>query len=150
MHKRTRMQNRLRWHLVELCPELEASFAYSPNPLRRADDHHQRTFVPCLTQKIAEGTTRKEAIRCLKPSGQVGSDAFVAEAEVDERALDWPRELLAGEGDCGRDEGAAVGRVVDPEFAAQRRSDRTAQCLQRGTASALLRLAARTAPPSGG
>jgi hypothetical protein len=30
-----------------------------------------------------------------------------------------PRDLLAGEGDGGRNEGAALGRAVDPEFAAE-------------------------------
>jgi len=54
--ERTRMQNRLRWHLLELCPELEANLPRrSLSDLRRLErlDRRLRRFAPSVRLGVA-------------------------------------------------------------------------------------------------
>jgi transposase len=56
VRERTRMQNRLRWHLLELCPELEAKLKRgaisNPCGLERLD-RQLRTLAPSVRSRIA-------------------------------------------------------------------------------------------------
>jgi transposase len=54
--ERTRMQNRLRWHLLELCPELEANLPRrSLSDLRRLErlDRRRRRLAPSVRLRVA-------------------------------------------------------------------------------------------------
>jgi transposase len=56
VRERTRMQNRLRWHLLELCPELEAQLKRGAlSQLRALErlDRRLRQLSPCVRLRIA-------------------------------------------------------------------------------------------------
>src|SRR4051812_4631532 len=78
--ERTRAQNRLRWHLVELCPELEASL-----PKRSLDRPRQLDRVTRALRRMPTGARVRVARELVTRIRQLTREANALEAEL--RAL---------------------------------------------------------------
>ena len=58
VRERTRMQNRLRWHLLELCPELEAKLTRGALSELRALERLDRRLRRLAAERAAAGRAR--------------------------------------------------------------------------------------------
>jgi transposase len=93
--ERTRVQNRLRWHLVELCPELEASL-----PKRSLDRRVQLDRVARRLRRMPAGARVRVARELVTRIGQLTRQANALETEL--RALvRTQRPRLLAETGCG-------------------------------------------------
>jgi transposase len=93
--ERTRAQNRLRWHLVELCPQLEASL-----PKRSLDRQCQLDRVTRALRRLSAGTRVRVARELVTRIRQLTRQINTLEAEL--RALvQAHRPRLLAETGCG-------------------------------------------------
>jgi transposase len=93
--ERTRAQNRLRWHLVELCPQLEASL-----PKRSLDRQIQLDRVARALRRLPAGARGRVAREQLTRIRQLTREINALEAEL--RALvRVQRPRLLAETGCG-------------------------------------------------
>ena len=93
--ERTRAQNRLRWHLVELCPELEASL-----PKRSLDRQRQLDRVARALRRLPAGARVRVARELVAQIRQLTREANALEREL--RALvQVQRPRLLAETGCG-------------------------------------------------
>jgi transposase len=123
--ERTRAQNRLRWHLVELCPALEASL-----PKRSLDRRAQLDRVARALRRLPAGARVRVARELVTRIRQLTREANAHEAEL--RALvRAQRPRLLAETGCGALTAAIlIGRTAGAErFASDARFAR-----QTGTA----------------
>jgi transposase len=92
---RTRAQNRLRWHLVELCPDLEASL-----PKRSLDRHTQLDRVTRVLRRLPASARVRVARELVTRIRQLTRDINALKAEL--RALvQAQRPRLLAETGCG-------------------------------------------------
>ena len=110
VHERTRIQNRLRWHLLELCPELEAQLPpralSQPRQLERLD-RRLRRLTPSVRQRIA----REELAQIRTLTRQ----AAELEAQLAELTRAHRPQLLKEQG-CGTLTAALmIGRTAGAE-----------------------------------
>jgi transposase len=93
--ERTRAQNRLRWHLVELCPQLEASL-----PTRSLDRQTQLDRVTRALKRLGAGARVRVARELVTRIRQLTRQANTLESEL--RALvRAQRPRLLAETGCG-------------------------------------------------
>ena len=93
--ERTRAQNRLRWHLVDLCPQLEASL-----PKRSLDRQCQLDRVEGELRRMSTGTRVRVALELVTRTRQLTREINALEAEL--RALvRIHRPRLLAETGCG-------------------------------------------------
>ena len=93
--ERTRAQNRLRWHLVELCPRLEAGL-----PKRSLDRHCQLDRVEGALRRMSAGVRVRVALELITRIRQLTREITALEAEL--RALvQAHRPRLLAETGCG-------------------------------------------------
>jgi transposase len=108
--ERTRAQNRLRWQLVELCPELEASL-----PARSLDRPAQLDRVARALRRLPAGARVRVARELVTRIRQLTRDANALEADL--RALvHAQRPALLAETGCGALTAATlIGRAAGAE-----------------------------------
>jgi transposase len=108
--ERTRAQNRLRWHLVELCPDLEAGL-----PKRSLDRRVQLDRVARALRRLPAGARVRVARELVARIGQLTREANALEAEL--RALVHAhRPALLAETGCGTLTAATlIGRTAGAE-----------------------------------
>ena len=108
--ERTRAQNRLRWHLVELCPDLEASL-----PKRSLDRQVQLDRVSRALRRLPANPRVRVARELVTRIRQLTRDANALEAEL--RALvRAQRPKLLAETGCGALTAATlIGRTAGAE-----------------------------------
>jgi transposase len=108
--ERTRAQNRLRWHLVELCPELEAGL-----PTRSLDRHVQLDRVERALRRLGASVRVRVACELVARIRALTRDATALEAEI--RALvRAQRPKLLAETGCGTLTAATlIGRTAGAE-----------------------------------
>lgn len=108
--ERTRMQNRLRWHLLELCPELEAELCRGAlSELRQLErlDRRLRRIAPSVRSRVA----RQELAHIRALTRQAGE----LERQLAERISVYRPKLLAEQG-CGALTAALlIGRTAGAE-----------------------------------
>ena len=110
VRERTRMQNRLRWHLLELCPELEAAVASrslsDPRPLERLDRRLRR---------LGSGARVRVAREELAQIRALTRQADQLERELAQLIAAYRPALLAEQG-CGALTAALlIGRTAGAE-----------------------------------
>ena len=108
--ERTRQINRLRWHLVDLCPELEASI-----PARRLDN-------PPMLQRIARRLRREErcrrarvALELVASIRAISLKANAIERELRSLVLAYRPALLAEQGLGVLTAATLIGRTAGAE-----------------------------------
>jgi transposase len=108
--ERTRAQNRLRWHLVELCPQLEASL-----PKRSLDRQIQLDRVARALRRLPTGTRVRVARELVTRIRRLTREINALEAEL--RALvRAQRPRLLAETGCGALTAATlIGRTAGAE-----------------------------------
>jgi transposase len=108
--ERTRAQNRLRWHLVELCPEVEASL-----PKRSLDRQGQLDRVARALRRLPASARVRVARELVTRIRALTRDANALEAEL--RALvRAQRPALLAETGCGALTAATlIGRTAGAE-----------------------------------
>jgi transposase len=109
--ERTRTENRLRWHLVELCPELEARV-----PARCL---HHVVWLDRITHKLQRLPSDQARVRVARQLAsavrQLTRNADTAEAELRVRVRAYRPRLLAEQG-CGTLTAATlIGRTAGAE-----------------------------------
>ena len=108
--ERTRAQNRLRWHLVELCPELEASL-----PKRSLDRQVQLDRVARALRRLPAGARARVARELLTRVRTLTREANALEAELRALIRAQRPDLLAETG-CGALTAATlIGRTAGAE-----------------------------------
>jgi transposase len=120
--ERTRAQNRLRWHLVALCPQLEASL-----PKRSLDRPRQIDRVARALARLPTGARVRLARELLTRIRQLTREANALERELDALVRAQRPRLLAETG-CGALTAATlIGRAAGAErFATDARFARQA------------------------
>jgi transposase len=108
--ERTRAQNRLRWHLVELCPDLEASL-----PKRSLDRDTQLDRVARALRRLPAGARGRVALELVTRIRQLTREANTLKTEL--RALvRAQRPALLAETGCGPLTAATlIGRTAGAE-----------------------------------
>ena len=93
VRERTRMQNRLRWHLLELCPELEAKLPRGAlSDLRQLErlDRRLRRLAPSVRLRVA-----REELAHIRALTRQSPGARARAARADPR-LPTPAAARAG------------------------------------------------------
>jgi len=93
--ERTRMQNRLRWHLVELCPELERAL-----PARALERQRHLDRIARALRRLPACARVRVAQRLITRIRQLTREANALEAELRTMVERYRPELLAEVG-CG-------------------------------------------------
>jgi len=93
--ERTKAQNRLRWHLLELCPELEASL-----PKRSLDREAQLDRIASRLRRLPGGARVKVARELVNHIRRLTRQANALERELRARVRAYRPQLLAETG-CG-------------------------------------------------
>jgi transposase len=120
--ERTRMQNRLRWHLVELCPQLEASL-----PSRSLDRAVQLDRVTRQLQRLPAGARVRIARQLVSSIGQLTRQAKAIETELRTLVRAQRPQLLAETGCATLTAATLIGRTAGAErFATDARFARQA------------------------
>jgi transposase len=108
--ERTRAQNRLRWHLVDLCPELEASL-----PKRSLDRQIQLDRVARALRRLPAGARVRVALQLVSRIRALTREANTLEAQLRALVRTHRPELLAETG-CGTLTAATlIGRTAGAE-----------------------------------
>jgi transposase len=108
--ERTRVQNRLRWHLVELCPELESSL-----PKRSLDRHVQLDRIARALKRLPANARVRVARELVARIGQLTREANALEAEL-HALVRAQRPALLAETGCGPLTAATlIGRTAGAE-----------------------------------
>lgn len=108
--ERTRMQNRLRWHLLTLCPELEASLAGRSLARGVVLDR-----VACKLRRFKEDVRARVALEELQHIRKLTQQANALEREI-QALVKADRPALLAEVGCGALTAAAlIGRTAGAE-----------------------------------
>jgi transposase len=120
--ERTRMQNRLRWHLVELCPELEASL-----PSRSLDRAVWLDRIARHLQRLPAGARVRIARQLVSTIRQLTRQANAIETELRTLVRAQRPQLLAETGCAALTAATLIGRTAGAErFATDARFARQA------------------------
>jgi transposase len=95
VNERTRLTNRLRWHLVILCPELEAT-----TPTRQLDDARQLDRIARRLRALPRSARVRIALEHVARIRTLSREAAAIKRELHELVATQRPELLAEKG-CG-------------------------------------------------
>ncbi len=108
--ERTRMINRLRWHLVDLCPQLESSI-----PARRLDSALMLDRIARRLRRESHTTRARVALRLVASIRAISREANAIERELRSLIIDYRPALLAEQGLGVLTAATLIGRTAGAE-----------------------------------
>jgi transposase len=108
--ERTRQINRLRWHLVDLCPELEASI-----PARRLDSAPALDRIARHLRRETRSARTRIALELVASIRAISLKAHASERELRSLICDYRPELLAEQGLGVLTAATLIGRTAGAE-----------------------------------
>jgi transposase len=108
--ERTRMINRLRWHLVDLCPELEAQI-----PARRLDSAPMLDRIARRLRREGQGARARVALKLVASIRAISREATGIERELRSLIVGYRPALLAQQGLGTLTAATLIGRTAGAE-----------------------------------